>query len=49
MHCDREASCFEKTVAPLFRRRGFDRPGENAIRADDLIAAGLCVGYKVAQ
>jgi hypothetical protein len=49
VHRDREAPRFEKAVAPLFRRWRFDRPGEDAVRPDDLIAAGLRVGHEVAE
>ena len=49
MHRNCEAPHFEKTVAPLFRRWRFDRPSEDAVHTDNLIASSLCVGYEVAQ
>ena len=49
MHRDREAARLKETIAPLFRRWRFDRPGEDAVGADDLIAAGFRVGHEVAE
>jgi hypothetical protein len=49
MHGNREGALGEETVAPLFNRWRFHRSGENAVRPDDLIAAGCGVGHEVAQ